>query len=266
MIENKRLLQTSGEIAPDTVVEMTDTLLASTPDGLRAYKILGRRPAGSVNGTDYFGVSVGEKARVIRDKGNAVLLQMLEGPWQGCEGWASRDELRVPSPDAESSAQQVGGLSLSGRREIHAASQAARLKAVLLADSRYPFDRIPTDTDLSRAYLTEREKVYKIAEDEGRREVIERHGIDAACLDAIEEEGDREKWPLWDGLSDERGPIPTFGPARTDSRGRLFMSDEELAARRDAAMRALAAISSITDETDTDEVWDEVFRGLEGAS
>jgi hypothetical protein len=69
----------------------------------------------------------------------------------------------------------------------------------------------------------------------------------------------------WDGLSDEHGPIPAFGPARTDEHGRVVMSDEEWEARRDAAIRALRAIGDITDETDTDAIWDEVLHGLEGA-
>lgn len=68
----------------------------------------------------------------------------------------------------------------------------------------------------------------------------------------------------WDGLSDEKGPIPAFGPVRTDEHGRLVMSDEEWDARRDAALRALRAIENITDVTDTDAIWDEVFRGLNG--
>jgi hypothetical protein len=98
-----------------------------------------------------------------------------------------------------------------------------------------------------------------------RDEDIKQNGIDAASLDAIDVEGDRDKWPLWDGLSDERGPIPSFGPARTDASGRVLMSNDERAARRDAAVRTLAAIGQITDETDTDEVWTDVFRGLEEA-
>ena len=71
--------------------------------------------------------------------------------------------------------------------------------------------------------------------------------------------------PLWDGLSDEQGPIPAFGPARTDKHGRIVMTDEEHAARRDAIIRVLRVIGDITDETDTDEIWDEVFRGLREA-
>jgi hypothetical protein len=248
------------------VVEMTDTLLASTAGGLHVYQTLGRRPAWSVNDVDYFGVSIGEKARVIRREGNAVLLQILEGPWTGREGWVSRDGFRVPRTDTESSANQAGGLSLLARLEIHAACHAVEMKVVSLADSRYPLDRIPTDPAAARTYLCEREAVYISAKEEGRREVIERYGIDAARLHAIDEEGDREKWPLWDGLSDERGPIPVFGPARLNESGRLVMSDEEQAARRIASIRALAAIGSITGENDTDEVWAEVFRGLEGAS
>ena len=70
--------------------------------------------------------------------------------------------------------------------------------------------------------------------------------------------------PPWDGLSDEQGPIPTFGPVRTDKHGRIVMTDEEQAARRDAIIRTLRVIGDITDETDTDEIWDEVFRGLRG--
>ena len=38
---------------------------------------------------------------------------------------------------------------------------------------------------------------------------------------------DLERWAPWDGLTDERGPIPAFGPAKTDASGRLVMSREE---------------------------------------
>jgi hypothetical protein len=68
-----------------------------------------------------------------------------------------------------------------------------------------------------------------------------------------------------DGLCDEQGPIPTFGPVQTDEHGRIVMSDEEAEARRAAAARAMAVIGNISDETDVDTVWDDVFRGLKGA-
>ena len=67
-----------------------------------------------------------------------------------------------------------------------------------------------------------------------------------------------------DGLADEQGPIPAFGPAQTDSQGRIVLTDEEWEARRSASIRTLKAIADITDETDTDEVWGEVFRSLQG--
>jgi hypothetical protein len=266
MNENKHAPPTSSELAQGTVIEMTDNLLASSLGSLQAYKTLGQRPAGSENGVNYIGVTIGVKARVVRQEGNAFLLQILEGPWKGREGWISRDGFRVPPNEVESSANQVGGLSLLARREIYVACHAAGMKASSLADSRYPFDRIPIDQEAGKAYLTERENVYKRAKEEGRREVIEKFGIDGVLLDAIDDEGDREKWPLWDGLSDERGPIPVFGPVRTDGSGRISMSDEERDARRDAAIRALAAIASITDETDTDEVWAEAFGEMGGDS
>jgi hypothetical protein len=73
-------------------------------------------------------------------------------------------------------------------------------------------------------------------------------------------------WPEhpWDGLSDEQGPIPAFGPVITDTCGRIVMSEEERVARKDAVLRMLAVIRDITDESDTDELWDEVTRALEG--
>ena len=129
------------------MVEMTNTLLASSAGGLRAYKTLGRRPAGSVNGADYFGVSIGERARVIRQDGEAVLLEILEGPWKGREGWASLESIRVPPTDAESSGKQIEGLSLLARCEIYGACHAAGMKAVSLAESLYPFDHIPADPE-----------------------------------------------------------------------------------------------------------------------
>jgi hypothetical protein len=157
-------------------------------------------------------------------------------------------------------------LSLLERREIYTACHAAGMKAVSLANTSHPLDRLPADSEAARAYLSKREKVYKDAREKGRHEVVERYGIDAARLDAIDEEGDRERWPIWDGPSDERGPIPSFGPGRTDESDRILMNDEERAARRDAAIRALAAIGQITDDTDTDERWADAFRGLEKAS
>jgi hypothetical protein len=43
------------------------------------------------------------------------------------------------------------------------------------------------------------------------------------------------------------------------------MSDEERRERSEQLRRTLEEIDQITDETDTDEVWDEVFRGLAAA-
>ncbi len=159
MSESVQTPPTYGDPPEGTLVEMTDTVLASTAGGIRAYKSLGRRPAGSVNAVDYFGISIGEKARVIRQDANADLVQILDGPWRGREGWTSRDGFRVPPTAAESSAQHVGGLSLLERRKIYVACHAAGMKAGSLADAGYPFDRIPADPEAARAYLCERDKL-----------------------------------------------------------------------------------------------------------
>jgi hypothetical protein len=49
------------------------------------------------------------------------------------------------------------------------------------------------------------------------------------------------------------------------TRARVVMTDAEWGACRNAGIRALRAVGDITDETDTDEIWDEVFRGLKEA-
>ena len=66
-------------------------------------------------------------------------------------------------------------------------------------------------------------------------------------------------------LCDDEGPIPTFPPVAVDPvTGRILpMSDEERAARRSAALRATKAIAQITDETDTDELWEEGMRDID---
>lgn len=72
---------------------------------------------------------------------------------------------------------------------------------------------------------------------------------------------DKSQIPIADG----KGPIPEFPAARLDPEtGRLLpMSQEELETRRDAAMRMLAAIGEITDETDTDERWKDFMRAFD---
>jgi hypothetical protein len=75
---------------------------------------------------------------------------------------------------------------------------------------------------------------------------------------------DQAEAPRYDGLRDEQGPIPTFPVRAVDEHGRLIpLSAEERLARSEAAIRALKAITQITDETDTDEKWSEFYRGID---
>jgi len=66
-------------------------------------------------------------------------------------------------------------------------------------------------------------------------------------------------------LCDDEGPIPEFPALAVDSSsGRILpISEEQRAARREAAIRALRAISEITDETDTDDRWEEIYRNID---
>ena len=66
-------------------------------------------------------------------------------------------------------------------------------------------------------------------------------------------------------LCDDKGPIPEFPALAVDSSsGQILpISDEQRAARREAAIRALRVISEITDETDTDDRWEEIYRNVD---
>lgn len=52
----------------------------------------------------------------------------------------------------------------------------------------------------------------------------------------------------YDGLRDDRGLIPAFGPVRLDDQGCIVMSKEERQARAAAAARALEAIEQLPDD------------------
>jgi len=60
---------------------------------------------------------------------------------------------------------------------------------------------------------------------------------------------------------------PRHGPSAIDLvTGHLIrFTEEERRAYSEGLQRALDEIETITDETDTDETWDEVFRGLAAA-
>ena len=69
-------------------------------------------------------------------------------------------------------------------------------------------------------------------------------------------------------LVDELGPIPSFPPLSLDPEtGRMIpLSQAELEARRDAALRMLKVLHTITDEHDTDENWREACRNIDAPS
>jgi hypothetical protein len=60
------------------------------------------------------------------------------------------------------------------------------------------------------------------------------------------------------------GPTPSRPGAIDTTTGRLRpLTDQEPKARSEALARALDEIADMTDETDTDEVWSEVMRGID---
>jgi hypothetical protein len=60
---------------------------------------------------------------------------------------------------------------------------------------------------------------------------------------------------------------PRHGPSAIDlvTGHPIRFTEEERRAYHEGVQRALDEIETITDETDTDETWDEVFRGLAAA-
>ena len=93
---------------------------------------------------------------------------------------------------------------------------------------------------------------------------MQQNRIDGDEGNRIEAEGrDREMAPAGMGSPTSEGRSrrsPRSAPASTAG---VVIDDEEEAARREAVIRhALLPSKNITDATDTDEIWDEVFRGL----
>ncbi len=254
-------------IGPGVEVELTAPLVAADASTLQAYRDRGNnRPPGSVNGRDYFGASIGSRARVVARDGDALRIVILTGKREGRQGYVSVESVRIPQTEAESSADVVGGPDLLARRQVYIALGIAGDEAKAEAESRYPLGAMPTEPGELRGYLDERAASHEGAKAGKREEILARYQIDGDQLDEIEAEGDRERWPAWDGLEDEQGPIPTFGPARTDPGGRLVVDRQEDEARREASIRALKAVARITDETDTDEVWRRMEGTFGGAS
>jgi hypothetical protein len=66
----------------------------------------------------------------------------------------------------------------------------------------------------------------------------------------------------YDGLRDEQGLIPAFGPVRLDEQGRIVMSKEEQRARAEAKVRALKVIARMPDD-DTPEDEEAFLRAID---
>ncbi len=178
----------------------------------------------------------------------------------------SEDSVRIPPSAADAITDVVDGMDLLARRQLYAGMHAAGLAATAEADRRYPFDGMPLDAAANRAYLDRRRQVNEENKAEERKFLQDLFLVAADQLARVEAEGDRERWPSRDGLSDAQGPIPTFGPAATDAWGHIVMGEPERAARRYAVLRALHAVRRITDATDADPAWDELPARFGGAS
>ena len=66
----------------------------------------------------------------------------------------------------------------------------------------------------------------------------------------------------WDGLSDEQGPIPTFGPIRLDDEGRIVITEEEIEARAKACIRMLR-VHATKPDNDPPGIEAEFMRGID---
>lgn len=248
------------------VVETVEVMAGADLDLIRAWHANGVRPP-QKGPRDFFGVAIGTRARVLERHDGFVRVELLGGSWKYRKVWFPDGDVR-PLPTEESSAADVvDGLDLLARRHIYLEANLAGFRATAAAEARYPTSNPPVtgDAEVLRDYYQQGKTVYNWNREAGRRDVMARHAIDADHLRRIEAEGDARRWPVWDGLADKMGPIPTFGPAKLDARGRIVMSAEEKSQRRAAALRMLAILPTITDETDSDEVWSRLDPHLGGA-
>ncbi len=103
----------------------------------------------------------------------------------------------------DDAAEIVDGLDLLARRSIFVAAAEAGRAATAKAELGFPLDRLPDGVEEVRRYLAGQTDVYEAAWARGRGEILTRYEIDAVRLEAIEAEGQRERWPAWDGLKDD---------------------------------------------------------------
>ena len=66
-----------------------------------------------------------------------------------------------------------------------------------------------------------------------------------------------------DGLCDDSGPIPAFGPVAIDEHGRAVMDPAEREARVAAATRALDALDDIGDPAEQRASFEAIARGID---
>lgn len=103
-------------------------------------------------------------------------------------------ESAAPAPAAPPSDRQP---SLATRRAVYRELHHVGMAASREAERHYPLNAIPEgEDDRVENYLLGHQAAYESNRRDGRLAVGRKYGLVADELDAIEREGDRERWPL----------------------------------------------------------------------
>ncbi len=150
-----------------------------------------------VLGEEIFGVSPGDLANVLVDKGDRLQVKVLNGSWKDRIGWIESDEVRLSPTLKDALRDVVDGLTLVERRTIYGDLYRVGMQATFESEHRAPISNLPGS-------LARHQAVYNALEKEGRESLIakyRRYGIDRADLERIDNEGVQKRWPLPDAVN-----------------------------------------------------------------
>jgi hypothetical protein len=141
-----------------------------------------------IAGEEVFGVRISARAKVLKDKGDRLEVQVLEGwgnrGWKDRVGWISSNQVRLVPTVEEASRDVVEGLTLDKRRQIYAELDRIGMLAGFEAEH------------VVGGFGSGFEALAHKPEKEGQARLAAKYQIDGAHLDRIDEEGTEKRWPM----------------------------------------------------------------------
>lgn len=183
-----------GDVVEVAGSEPGITLIGATGSIYANYLARGR---GSLQtGKDLFAVPPSELAEVLGMSGDLVHIRLIEGSWKGRNGWIRSADLRPRPTEEAPEAEADGELSLSRRRTIYAEIYREGMLATYEAEARYPLANLANNPASAGRDIRLHQEVYEASKAKRLAELAKRLSVTPEDLEAIEEEGMDQRWPL----------------------------------------------------------------------